>query len=68
LIDNYKTDIAKKPVFAVKTSIKMNDALGKKDNLIVLYSWPGSAMTEEGKYLLPCYYTSFSNGDYKYLR
>ncbi|MEI7477666.1 MAG: hypothetical protein WCJ81_04030 [bacterium] len=51
------TAVSNKPILSVKTSVKLNDSIGTQDNVVVLYTRPGSKFTKDGKYLLPCYIT-----------
>ncbi len=54
LISN-DSELAKKPVLWVKTSVKLNDKIWSDGNLVVLYTWPGSKYNQDAKYFLPCY-------------
>ena len=47
--------IGNKPVFAVKTAVRLNDVIWSDNNLVVLYTRPGSSLPAD-KYLLPCYF------------
>lgn len=48
--------IGDKPVFAVKTAIRLNDIV-TNNNLVALYTRPGSSLPAD-KYLLPCYFNN----------
>lgn len=44
--------VASRPVFGIKTSLKLNTKVAENDNLVMLYTREWSALW--GKYLLPC--------------
>lgn len=48
-------NIADKPIFWSKTSIKLNDAIWQQGNVAILYTRPWAKFQGWEEYLLPCY-------------
>ncbi len=54
LIEN--ENLSDKPIFGVKTNIKLNDAIWKNNSVAILHTWPGAVFPNNKPYLLPCYF------------
>ncbi len=49
-------NVASKPIFGMKTSVKLNAKAAINDNLVAVYTWDWSALSAStAKYLLPCF-------------
>lgn len=51
----WDSTLSKKPLLGTVATIKLNDAIGKKDTAPVFHTWPGANWWGTEKYLLLCY-------------